>query len=222
MSPCTQCVNQRLQVPRTVLTQLLWDWKTRWGVYSRGFIVSWLTCVFNISACYAEPKSRERAVPVTPVQISGSVNFPSPFRAFVSRAWTNRTGGQRVDKKTQNVKDLKKKEGWKSSCESGRGTGIRGSRSRRQQPGPVVLWSVHLPTSECCHIKSLSERVSFQHINSHVPHSETYINNPRPIMPHSHAPDFRHLVCLKTTTTTTKLLFLFTFYCFHFFMCVIR
>lgn len=117
MSPCTQCVNQRSQGPRTVLTQLLWDWKTRWGVYSGGFIVSRLTCVFNISACYTGPKQKagkagrirkQRAALVTPVRICRSVNFTTQAGGFVSRAWTNRTGDQSIDKKTKNKNKMLK------------------------------------------------------------------------------------------------------------------
>lgn len=90
---------------------------------------------------------------------------------------------QRSRQRTTKTKCWKWKREPGRNHEIERGTRIKGSWSSCLQHGPLVLWSVYSLMSECCHIKRLSERVSFHQIDSYVPHLGTYINNPTPIMP---------------------------------------
>lgn len=88
---------------------------------------------------------------------------------------------------------------------------------RAEESAPPVPWSVHFLVSECCHIKSLSRRVTFQHIDSHVPHSGTHINNSRPIrpLPMAHILQIRNLKDNNNKTPQLLDYFFIVFCCFH-------
>ncbi len=66
------------------------------------------------------------------------------------------------------------KKGWRRLHWSKRRTRIKGSWSTCWQHDPVFTWSVHSLMSKCCHIRRLSELVSFHQISSQVHHLGTH------------------------------------------------